>query len=341
MNKQFRNSILFIICFFALTNSCFASQAGVVSQTIDNEGYKDYLSRITHSKAFTIAQLKINPTLLKQNENNKITVLGYVIPIDGQNFFSVGQIVNQTFVNKKTPEDDFLTFKTEEFVSFHAFDVYQISGILKNIGSETDPKWQIEAKFAEPQMEQSKSLLSPDYKELLNMTPQVYWSWFDSFRDEQDRLLTFATDSIQIPQPLKDLEGKLIQIEAWLLDKGIKGNDPATGTKYISLHSVIAGQCPCCGFKGSYDYDNTARITTNASYPKKLWGGVFIGKLKLNEPDEWLREGLFTLEDAFLARPNRLPYLPPPPKKMRINPRMILPALKLKPTTSPTTTSGE
>jgi hypothetical protein len=327
MKKIVRLILVLIYC-LSIFPAALAQKVSLESLNLDLEAYKDYLSIIKYAVPMTATNALKNNELLEKNLNKRVTILGFVKPEDGKYYFTKGKLYSSVVLEEKTlafRPDNYIEFEAKEMTPYKPFEVYQITG---NLGKNGD-KYTIKAEFAEPQDVQSQILFAPDFSEEVKKLPNLDWNWETSYIYDSGKLVATDVKKIELPEQLKKLDQNEVSLKIWILDKETQPFEPATNSRYISLHSIAAGKCLCCGYNVEYNYSNTALIKLKKALPPQMLGGTFIGKVHLNPKDQWLKNGFFTLEDAYLVEPQTMPYLPPPPKKIKLKPKQVLPALKL------------
>ena len=326
--KKLIKLILVLICYLSIVQNVAAQEISLESLSLDLKAYENYLAIIKYAVPMTATKALENEKLLEKNLNKRITILGFVKPEDGKYYFSKGKLYSSIVLEEKKlafKPQNYILFETQKMVPYKPFEVYQITGKL----TKKQNSYVIEAEYAEPQDVQSRIIYNPDFSSKLENLPHLVWNWEAAYINDSGKLIATDVVKIECPEQLKKLDQKEVSLKIWILDKETQPYIPASNSRYISLHSIAAGKCLCCGYNVNYDYSNTALIELKKSLPPELLGGTFIGKVHLNPKEQWLKNGFFTLKNAYLTEPQTMPYLPPPPKKIKLKPKQILPALKL------------
>lgn len=309
-----------------------ASAAGVETLSIDQQAYVDYLKRITHSKTLTLKHFADNSDEIAAMMGQRVTVMGFARPLDGSSFFTRAFLAESNPIRGEADNKGLsLQFTTETPVYFKPFEVYQITGVLEK-GGEGEAGFVIRAKFAEPQGSLSKIMYSPDLSAEAASLPALVWDAIDLPRNDLGELIESDPQKIVVPEALKKLAGQTVRFETWLVDH-IEANfaPPATGSAYVSPFVISSGICKCCGIKAKYDMGNVGMLVAAPTLPAAVRGGVFMGKVQLNEVAKYETEGLFTVVDAVLVKPFNLPDAAPPvlDAPPKVEKKDLLPAIFL------------
>jgi hypothetical protein len=306
----------------------FAS--GVEQLSLDMEFYREYLGRITHSKPVALEQLPENETLFAEKVGQRVTIVGFVRPVDGGRYFTRGFLTEtMKLYDSAAITRARVQFETSNPVVFLPFEGYQVTGMLEKNGEDG---YMIRADYAEPQGQMSRAILFPDLASETAMLPAFGWEDVTLPRHESGELICQDPEQIVLPEKLAKLSGKRVVFTTWLLDEKQAGfAPPATGSHYISAYVIVDGACRCCGENVRYDLGNTAMLRPADVLPETVEGGTFMGTLTLNASGSMATDGLFTIVDAVLVRPKNLPGSPPVAigKQMKLDRKDILPALML------------
>lgn len=311
-----------------------ASAAGVEKLLLDEAAYESYLQRITHSKALPLSLFNEQPASYSEYLGQRVTILGFVRPVDGDKFFTRGYLADCSTIAEVVDNSVLpLQFISADPVNFKPFEVYQVTGILEKTDEAGSSSLLIRAQFAEPQGASSKINYSPDLSSEAAALPGFSWNYVDLPRDEFGKLMENDPLKLEIPARLKELAGKRVCFETWIIEPEIANfAPPASGSRYISLYVITDGTCKCCGIKVTYDMANVAMLKPANPLSKHVKGGVFTGILNLNSAAEYSTNGLFTISDAVLVRPLNLPNVPVPAVNIpKIDKKDLLPALFLQP----------
>ncbi len=319
-----------ILVFLLLFCASHAGATGVEKLMLDEVAYEPYIARINHSQPLTLRQLEEKPQLFDKYEGKRITMLGFVVPIDGDPFFNKGWLVAESYISGPTPtENAKVQFVCENKVQYKPFEVYQVTGVIEKKKDGDRTIRMITAQYAEPQGSLSKISYSPDLRIEAKDLPQLKWPEVALPRDEIGDLIATDAVTLSIPKKLTELEGQLVAFETWMLDPAKAGfSAPATGSYNVTYFVIDEGSCLCCGLPAKYDMGSVAIIQPVHALPERVKGGVFIGRLKLNERNNYAEHGLFTLSEARLVKPLSPPDMVLPagdPPKVR--PEELLPAL--------------
>lgn len=320
-----------LVAFLALT-AVIANAAGVETLSVDQPAYVDYLGRITHSKTMTLSQFNDGAEPAAAMVGQKVTIMGFVRPVDGPTFLTRGYLAESNALRGDNDNSGLkLQFTVEPPVYFKPFEIYQVTGILEK-GREGESEFVIRAQFAEPQGSLSKIVYSPDLSSAVAALPVLTWDAVDHPRNDIGELLETDPTKIVVPEALKKLEGQTVKFETWLVDHiEAAFAPPATGSTYVSPYVISEGTCKCCGIKVSYDMGNVAMLVAEPALPATVRGGVFMGKVQLNEVSRYETNGLFTIVDAVLVKPLNLPDASPPvlDAPPKVDGKDLLPALFL------------
>ena len=94
-----------ILVLLLLLCVCQVNAAGVEKLLLDEEAYKPYIAKINHSQPLTLRQLAEEPQIFDKFEGKRITMLGFVVPIDGEPFFNKGWLVSESYISGPTPTE--------------------------------------------------------------------------------------------------------------------------------------------------------------------------------------------------------------------------------------------
>lgn len=324
---------IFISLVFVLITS-LTSAAGVEKLLLDDVAYESYLKRITHSKALPLGLFSGPAASYSEYIGQRVTVLGFVRPVDGTKFFTRGYLADNKAISGAVENAILpLQFVCEAPINYKPFEVYQVTGVLEKTEEAGSSTLLIRASFAEPQGGVSKIIYSPDLSSEAAALPALSWNNVDLPRDEIGNLIATDPLKIEMPARLKELAGQRVSFETWIVEPEIANfAPPASGSHYISLYVITDGTCRCCGIKVNYDMANVAMLKPAAVLSEYVKGGLFTGVLTLNAASEFATNGLFTISDAILIRPLNLPDVPVPAVNIpEIDRKDLLPALFLKP----------
>jgi len=323
-----------IISFVFLLLTNLASAAGVEKLLFDEAAYDSYLKRITHSKALPLSLFSGQAASFSGYIGQRVTVLGFVRPVDGTKFFTRGCLADHSTIAETVDNSIWpLQFICENPVYFKPFEVYQVTGLLEKTDEAGSSSLLIRAQYAEPQGASSKIIYSPDLSTEAASLPKFSWDSVDLPRDELGKLIDNDPLKVAMPARLKELAGQRVCFETWIIEPEIANfAPPASGSHYVSLYVISDGTCKCCGVKVTYDMANVAILKPANPLSKYVNGGVFTGILNLNSAARFPTDGLFTISDAVLIRPLNLPDAPVPlVDTPKIDKKDLLPALFLQP----------
>lgn len=298
------NKITYVLLIFVLSFSTLIIaqpqeiKSGLQKLSVDNQGYASYMKKITYATPIVLPSTQSDLSELTKNVGKRITLLGFVKHFSQKKDISSGYLYDSIKIasdSTKLQEPTIVMFETKEKFVYKPYEVYQVTGIVNAIASNTLASFIINADFAEPQGEFSKTINEPNMEEIVKEVPSFKWFWLNkSFAPEY---AMNASTSVEIPEKIKTLENKIVKIKAWFheshapLGNGIRG--------ISSLHPA-GSSCQQCNSE-TKNNANTASIMLRDKMPNNLRGGVFVGKFSLNSKDGWSKLGIFTIKDAVLV----------------------------------------
>lgn len=324
--------IFFCLALFVAANLGHA--AGLEKLQVDDLYYQTYLKRITHSLAVPLDFFMEDPASATTLLGRTVTTLGFVKPLDGDVFFTQGLLCNTTTPNGVVTDSNTpLQFICKEPVNFKPFEIYQLTGILQKADGKNGAEFLLEAEYAEPQGSACEIVYTPDLASMAAALPRLSWNDAELPLDEIGELIESDPLKAVLPVKLKELVGRQVSFETWIIDaEAAELEAAATGSYYVSQYVISDGMCKCCGIKVKYNFSNIAALKPVQPLPPLVQGGLFMGVLVENDSAEFSRNGLFTITDAVLVRPLNMPTVIFTGAKIpKIDKKDILPALFLKP----------
>jgi hypothetical protein len=307
MKKLISLVALFLVVFLmpALTQPL----KGVKEIEINHDAYSQYLQIISYATPVTLRQIEQSSETLKRLLGQKITTLGLVETDEKTDFFSQGRLVTRRSLTPDAEQETDavqLPFVIKKPVQYKAHEIYQVTGVVK----QKDKQFFVEAQYAEPQGELSKVVYIPDPMAQVASYPEFDWYSLDNLRDMLGDLIASSATDLPLPESIAKLENKPVKLEAWFTSIDNENRKSASGTLFISIHNLLSGSCVCCGTSDEYGYDNTAKMTLLEPLSSQIQGGIFAGILRVNKNEERNKSGFFSIEDAVLIRPLRIPDKP-------------------------------
>jgi hypothetical protein len=303
-------TFFFFLLSIAIASSADLPEKGLETLKIDQKSYSEYLGNISYAKTLELESISNGTLQLETLIGKKVTVLGFVKPhqLNKNQFFSDGCLIMQ---RRLIPEHEFsetetgLRFKCQKQIQFKPFEIYQITGKLKQ--SDSSGEFYIDAQYAEPQAELSKIIYDPDIKAEVSGLEKYDWSSVEYLRDLLGHLVASSAINLQLPDSIAELADGPVLIEAWFTNISNQNFDHASGTMFISAHNLVGSTCVSCGNSDEYGYDNTALMKLVHPLSKDLRGGIFAGTMRINPVQKRDSHGFFTIENAVLVRPLSMP----------------------------------
>lgn len=295
---------LALVFTFVFSTFCNAQalnyDSGIKKLTIDQEGYKTYLGKISYATPITLEDFSANPDKIKENIGKKVVVLGFATNSEESNKIKSGYLKKSIAIDPDSETNEskkYVKFVSKEASEYKPFEIYQVTGILQKMASDTQAKFIINANFAEPQGESSKVLYEPDLSKEIKSIPEINWSWLYPITPTDQT----ASATMSVPDKLKSLENKFVKIRAWFHNDNTLNQNSLK--RNISCNRPDDAKCACYAPEPK-SCSNSATIILKKKLPAQVVGGLFIGKLIINPKEDWTKSGFFTIKDGILALPN-------------------------------------
>lgn len=272
--------------------------SGLTRLSIDNQSYKSYLKKITYATPIVLPSPKSDLSELTKNSGKRITLLGFVKYFSQKDGITTGYLYDSIEI---TPDDTKskiptnVMFETRERFTYKPFEVYQVTGVINEIASNSLASFIINADFAEAQGEFSRTIKEPNIADVVKETPIFKWFWLSQNFDPD--FAVNDSNSLAIPEEVKKLENKIVKIQAWFHNHNASTENEVR--EISSLHPA-GDSCQQCNSQ-TKNHANTASMTLRNKMPKNLRGGIFAGRLSLNSKENWSKLGVFTIKDAVLV----------------------------------------